>query len=288
MSRYWCLKINRHPETEIQRCIAGTMIVEPETKGLGWDPVLRYPVSATETPCISYHTESNTFWNNLIFFMFIRFPAILLLKQWIHISMNFVHWVFYITIFSNMAQRQKARYSVARYVIVNNVTTTTLESMTKNAWKRHWQKRNGNSLNSLYLGVSNSFKDGSSQLNNHSAVAVGKFILALSVQFEFCFILRLFALRFCMKMIWNWIIRTDSFFFFVFFFLVSRYEWKTDVHIFVARHTMCTSVFSFIHWGMNEKTDVHIFRMAAMPAIQCARRFFHSYIRKRKKSTINS
>ena len=93
-------------------------------------------------------------------------------------------------------------YRVARYVIVNNVTTT-LESKTKNAWKRHWQKRNGNSLNSLYLGVSNYFKDGSSKLNNHSDMAVGKFILPLSVQFEFCFILRLFVLRFCMKMIWN-------------------------------------------------------------------------------------
>ena len=43
--------------------------------------------------------------------------------------------------------------------------------------------------------------DGSSILNNHSAMAVSKFIIALSVQFEFCFILRLFALRFCMKMI---------------------------------------------------------------------------------------
>ena len=62
-------------------------------------------------------------------------------------------------------------------------------------------KGNGNSLNSLYLGVSDSFKDGSSKLNNQSAMAVGKFILALSVQFEFCFILRLFALRLCMEMI---------------------------------------------------------------------------------------
>ena len=33
--------------------------------------------------------------------------------------MNFVHGVFYIAIFSNMAQRQRARYRVARYVIVN-------------------------------------------------------------------------------------------------------------------------------------------------------------------------
>ena len=114
--------------------------------------------------------------------------------------MNFVHGVFYIAIFSNMLQRERARYRVARYVIVNNVTTATqVESKTKNAWKRHWQKRNWNSLNSLYLGVSNSFKDGSSKLNNHSAMAVGKFILALSVQFEFCFNLPLFALRFCIK-----------------------------------------------------------------------------------------
>ena len=83
--------------------------------------------------------------------MFIRFLQFYWLKQLIHICMNFVHGVFYIAIFSNMAQRQRARYRVARYVIVNNVTTATLESKTKNAWKRHWQKRNGNRLNSLYL-----------------------------------------------------------------------------------------------------------------------------------------
>ena len=41
--------------------------------------------------------------------------------------MNFVHEVFYVAIFSNMAQRLRARYRVARYVIVNNVTTATLE-----------------------------------------------------------------------------------------------------------------------------------------------------------------
>ena len=98
-----------------------------------------------------------------------------------------VHGVFYIAIFSYMTQCQRARYRVACYVIVNNVTTATLESKMKNVWKRRWQKRNWNSLNSLYLGVSDSFKDGSSKLNNHSAMAVGKFILALSVQFEFCF-----------------------------------------------------------------------------------------------------
>ena len=33
--------------------------------------------------------------------------------------MNFVHGVFYIAIFSNMAQRQRASYRVARYIIVN-------------------------------------------------------------------------------------------------------------------------------------------------------------------------
>ena len=128
--------------------------------------------------------------------MFILFPAILLVKQLIHISMNFVNGVLYIAIFSNMVQRQRARYRVARYIIVNNVTAATLESKTKNACKCHWQKRNGNSLHSLYLGVSNSFKDGSSKLNNHSAMAVGKFIRPLSVQFEFCFILWLFPLDF--------------------------------------------------------------------------------------------
>ena len=132
-------------------------------------------------------------------------------------------WVFYVAIFSNMTQRQRARYRVARYVIVNNVTTATLESKTKNPWKRRWQKRNEHILNRLYLGVSDSFKDGRSKLNNHSAMAVGNFILTLSVQFEFCFILWLFSLRFCMKMIWNLIV------------------W----------------LFSF-PWGMNEKADVHI------------------------------
>ena len=153
--------------------------------------------------------------------------------------MNFVHGVFYIAIFSNMAQRQRTRYRVVRYVIINNITTATFESKTKNACKRHWQKRNWNSLNRLYLGVSNSFKDGSSNLNNHSAMAVGKFILALSVQFEFCFILLLFALRFCLKKIW-----------------------------------------------MKKNRRAH-FHMAATPAIQCARQFFHSYLKETKKKINN-
>ena len=73
-----------------------------------------------------------------------------------------MHGVFYLAIFSNMTQRQRARCRVARYVIVNNITTATLESKMKNAWKRRWQKRYWNSLNNLYLGVSDSFKDGSS------------------------------------------------------------------------------------------------------------------------------
>ena len=112
-----------------------------------------------------------------------------------------------------MTQCQRARYRVAGYFIINNVRTATLDSKMKNAWKRRWQKRNWNSLNSLYLGVSDSFKDDSSKLNNHSVMAVVKSILALSVQIEFCFILWLFSLRFCMEMIWNWIIRIDSWFF---------------------------------------------------------------------------
>ena len=49
--------------------------------------------------------------------------------------MNFVHGVFYITIFSNMAQRQRARYRAVRYVIVNNVKTATLESKKKKRMK---------------------------------------------------------------------------------------------------------------------------------------------------------
>ena len=49
---------------------------------------------------------------------------------------------------------------------------------------------------------SDSFKDGSSKLNNHSAMTVAKFILALSDQLKFRFILKLFSLiTFCMKMI---------------------------------------------------------------------------------------
>ena len=40
----------------------------------------------------------------------------------------------HIAIFSNMAQRQRARYRVAHYVIVNSVTTAMFESKTKNAY----------------------------------------------------------------------------------------------------------------------------------------------------------
>ena len=60
---------------------------------------------------------------------------------------------------------------------------------------------NENNLKSLYLDISDSFKDGSSELNNHSAMTVGKFILALSDDFKFRFISKLFSLKFCMKMI---------------------------------------------------------------------------------------
>ena len=171
--------------------------------------------------------------------------------------MNFVHEVFYIVIFSNMAQRQRARYRVARYVIVNNVTTATLESKTKNAWKRHWQKRNGNSLNSLYLGVSNSFKNGSSKLNNHSAMDVGKFILALSVQFEFWFILWLFSLRFWMKMM--------------------KFNYKNWQLIF----------FRFLEVWMKRKRRAH-FRMAYPPYNVHVGFFIHTSRKRKKKSTINS
>ena len=54
---------------------------------------------------------------------------------------------------------------------------------------------------SLYLDISDSFKDGSSELNNQSAMTVGKFILALSDQFKFRFNSKQFSLEFCI--IWN-------------------------------------------------------------------------------------
>ena len=58
--------------------------------------------------------------------------------------MNFLHGIFYIAIFSNMAQRQRARYRVALYVIVNNATTAMLEermkmSLTEEKWKQFEQ-----------------------------------------------------------------------------------------------------------------------------------------------------
>ena len=47
----------------------------------------------------------------------------------------------------------------------------------------------------MYLDISDSFKDGSLELNNHYAMTVGKFILALSNQFKFHFISTLFSLK---------------------------------------------------------------------------------------------
>ena len=142
-------------------------------------------------------------WFSLCSFVFLQFYW---LKQLIHISMNLVHGVFYIAIFSNTEQCQRACYRVARYVIVNNVTTAMLESKTKNAWKRHWQKRNGHSLNSLYLGVSNSFKDWEawSWIITAPWPLVSLFLRFLFnlnfVLFYGCFPLEV---RFCMKMTWN-------------------------------------------------------------------------------------
>ena len=49
--------------------------------------------------------------------------------------------------------------------------------MTEEKWKQFEQP--------FFLGVSNSVKDSSSKLNNHSAMAFGKFILALSVNLNF-------------------------------------------------------------------------------------------------------
>ena len=44
-------------------------------------------------------------------------------------------------------------------------------------------------------------KNSSSKMNNHSAMTVGKFILALSDQFKFRSILKLFSLKFSINMI---------------------------------------------------------------------------------------
>ena len=86
----------------------------------------------------------------------------------------------------------------------------------------------------------------SSELNNHSAMTAGKFILALSDEFKFRFISKLFSLKFCMKMIWNKIIRIDSWFF--------SFRWgmnekkKNDVHILV----WC------FHWHLNETKKINL------------------------------
>ena len=55
-------------------------------------------------------------------------------------------------------------------------------------------------IKSLYLEISDSFKDGSSKLKNHSAMTVGKFILAHSDHL-ISFILKLLSLKFCIKKI---------------------------------------------------------------------------------------
>ena len=153
-----------------------------------------------------------------------------------------------------MTQRQRARYRVARYVIVNNVTTATLESKTKNAWKRRWQKRNGNSLNSLYLGVSDSFKDGSSKLNNFTPPWP---LVSLFLRFLFNLNFVLFYGCFPLDFVWKWyeiiIFKNWQ----LIFFVSLRYEWK------------------------NRRAPIR----------KCARRFFHSYLKETKKKqqpTINS
>ena len=51
-------------------------------------------------------------------------------------------------------------------------------------------KTKENSLKNLYLNISDSFKDGTSELNNHSAMTVGKFILALHFEAVFPEVLR--------------------------------------------------------------------------------------------------
>ena len=133
----------------------------------------------------------------------------------------------------------------------------------KNAWKRHWYKRNENTLKRLYLYMSDSFKDGSSKLNNHSAITVGKLILALSDQFKVCFIPKLFSLRFCMSLLFRvtevWMKKPTC--------TLYGVVWinNTDVHILVwirpqyTRHTkMYTSDFSIPQWNEKKSTVVKV------------------------------
>ena len=89
-----------------------------------------------------------------------------------------VHWALYRAILSNMTLRQRACYRIAHYVIVNNVKLVAFESKMKKAWKAT-DRREIKRLKSLYLDISDFFKAGSSKLNNHSAMTVGKFILSL-------------------------------------------------------------------------------------------------------------
>ena len=72
----------------------------------------------------------------------------------------------------------------------------------------------------------------------------------------------------------------------MFFFISLRYEWKNRrAHFRMAGspHTKCTSVFSFIPRGMNEKTDVHISVWRAPPYNVHVGFFIHTS-RKRKKN----
>ena len=79
------------------------------------------------------YKDLKTATNTLIFFMLIRFAAILLVKTIDSYLHEFCAWGILHSDFRNMPQHQRARYRVAHYIIVNNVTTATLESKMKNA-----------------------------------------------------------------------------------------------------------------------------------------------------------
>ena len=112
-----------------------------------------------------------------------------------------------------MTQCQRASYRVAAYFIINNVTTATLDSKMKDAWKRRWQKRNWNSLKAFIWA----FRILSKMTARSWIITPSWPLLSLFLRFLFKlnFVLSygFFSLRFCMEMIWNWIIRIDSWFF---------------------------------------------------------------------------
>ena len=108
--------------------------------------------------------------------------------------------------------------------------------------------------------ISDSFKYGSSESNNHSTMTVGKFILALSDDFKFRFISKLFLHENDLKLNYkNWQL---------IFFVSLKCEWKKQ----------CDVVF-FFHSYLSETKKI-----LARHTKMCMSFFFHSYLNETKKN----